>query len=235
MFICRVNSCKQWLCNNIYFASSPWWAIYYKHDFKYFTILQFLQILQASKEESITIRISTTGGTGCVIAIGRAAICIHYPQCGLYPAPLCSVWNVQSTLRVLPRPRIRRLYPQWVLIAPTTTTTIPHCGGNCSGGKAKHLLSCLINTIQHKEDMVITTWLTKSQWYICAHKFCCFWGVTFYFWYFLFVTFDMPSFAIVTFDMPPFYICDIWDATFYICDIRIRGIATFAFVTLPYV
>lgn len=112
VFICRVNSCKQWLCNNIYFASSPWWAIYYKHDFKYFTILQFLQILQASKEESISIsitRISTSGGTGCVIAIGRAAICIHYPQCGLYPAPLCSVWNVQSTLRVLPRPRIRRL------------------------------------------------------------------------------------------------------------------------------
>ena len=157
---------------------------------------------------SITIRISTSGGTGCVIAIGRAAICIHYPQCGLYPAPLCSVWNVQSTLRVLPpSPRIRRLYPQWVLIAPTTTTTIPHCGGNCSGGKAKHLLSCLINTIQHTEDMVITTWLTKSQWYICVHKFC--WGVTFYVWCFLFVTFDMPSFAIVTFDMPPFYICDI--------------------------
>ena len=42
---------------------------------------------------NITSSISMSGGTGCVIAIARAPICIHYAQCGGIPT--------HSTLKIL--------------------------------------------------------------------------------------------------------------------------------------
>ena len=42
---------------------------------------------QNSEDENINMTItviSTSGGMGCVIAIGRGPICIHYTPCGLW-------------------------------------------------------------------------------------------------------------------------------------------------------
>ena len=53
-------------------------------------IMQNILISANTKEESIIMNLTSitmimSGGTGCVIAIARAPICIHYPRCGGLP------------------------------------------------------------------------------------------------------------------------------------------------------